>query len=97
VPAQAATGPRRFHNGMLSIYLAPSFFGSVEEFDAAAASYIDYVKSAIPAEPGGEVLVPGEPEERNRAERRARGVPMPRAAWDSILEVARGLGVAPPA
>jgi uncharacterized oxidoreductase len=55
------------------------------------------VKSAIPAEPGGEVLVPGEPEERNRADRRARGVPMPRAAWDSILEVARGLGVAPPA
>ena len=97
VPAQAATGPRRFHNGMLSIYLAPSFFGSVEEFDAAAASYIEYVKSAIPAEPGGEVLVPGEPEERNRADRRARGVPMPRAAWDSILEVARELGVAPPA
>ncbi len=87
---------RRMRNGMLSIYLSPKFFGSPEEFQAAATAYIDFVKSAKPATNGGEILVPGEPEERNRAERRARGVPMPKTTWESILAAATKLGVAAP-
>jgi uncharacterized oxidoreductase len=88
--------PRVFRNGMLSIYLAPAYFGSAAEFDAAAQGYIDFVRAARPAGSGGEVLVPGEPEARARADRGTHGVPMPRAAWNSILAVAARLGVSVP-
>jgi uncharacterized oxidoreductase len=87
---------RRARNGMLSIYLTPKYFGSPEAFDAAAAEYIDFVKSAKAAEQGGEVLVPGEPEQRSRADRTARGVPMPRLTWESIRASAKKLGVGAP-
>jgi uncharacterized oxidoreductase len=93
VAPSAAGTPRRFHNGMLSIYLAPAWFGSAEAFATAADQYIAWVKSAAAAEPGGEVLIPGEPEQRQRAERRAHGVPMPRATWAAILATAASLGV----
>lgn len=95
-----AEGPkdkvRRMRNGMLSIYLAPRFFGGEAEFEAATQTYVDFVKSAKPSQAGGEVLVPGEPEQRNRAERTANGVPMPRTTWESILAAAAKLGVAAP-
>jgi uncharacterized oxidoreductase len=55
--------------------------------------YVDFVKSARAAEPGGEILVPGEPEHRTRAKREAEGVPLPDDAWRSILAAARDLGV----
>ena len=93
---EAPGEPRRFRNGMLSIYLAPAHFGSPEEFDAATQAYIEFIRAARPAEPGGAVLTPGEPEARLRAERRAAGVPMPRAAWAAILAAAARLGVAAP-
>jgi uncharacterized oxidoreductase len=88
--------PRVFRNGMLSIYLGPSHFGSAAAFDAAAETYIDFVRSARPAERSGAVLVPGEPEARHRADCLARGVAVPRAAWDPILAAAVRLGVPAP-
>jgi uncharacterized oxidoreductase len=88
---------RRMSNGMLSIYLAPKYFGSVEAFENAANEYIAFYKSARPATAGGEVLIPGEPEQRMRAQRLAHGVPMPRITWDSIVASATKLGVPVPA
>ena len=51
------------------------------------------MKSAKPAQADGEVLVPGEPEQRNRAERLARGIPLPDDTWTALLATARELGV----
>lgn len=96
VPPEEPGRPRVFRNGMLSIYLGPAHFGSAASFDAAAEAYIDFVRSARPAEPGGAVLVPGEAEARHRAECLARGIAMPGAAWASILAVAGRLGIAAP-
>lgn len=96
VEPEAPGQPRMFRNGMLSIYLAPAHFGSAAAFDAAAESYIAFVRSARPATDGAGVMTPGEPEARNRAERTRNGVPMPGAAWASILAAATKLGVAPP-
>ena len=42
---------------------------------------------------GGEVLVPGEPESRMRAERAANGVPLPDDTWAAIVETARSVGL----
>lgn len=91
---------RRFCNGMLSFYIdLQAMDGTTREMSDSFASevldYIAFVKSAAPTEPGGEVLVPGEPERRLMAERLASGLPLARQAWDDIVETARGLGIDP--
>jgi len=58
-------------------------------FDAIAAS----VKSSRPAAGFTEVLLPGEPERRARAER-ADGIPIPEDGWAKILAAAAEMGVA---
>ena len=85
----------RISNAMLSIYLDPGHF-SAENFIENARSYVEYVKSSRPTAAGGEVLVPGEPEARTRADRLAHGVPLQPETWDRIVAVGRELGVSPP-
>lgn len=86
----------RIANGMLSIYLAPGSFGAAR-FEDAAREYADYVKASRPAGTGGEVLIPGEPENRNRVERLAKGIPLQPETWAAICATARELGLTPPA
>jgi len=51
------------------------------------------VKSAKPAEGYREILIPGEPEERERAEREEKGIPVDDETWKLLLGVAGELGV----
>ncbi len=85
----------RIANGMLSIYLDPGHFGA-EHFAQAAREYALYVKSSLPATPGEDVLVPGEPEARTRAVRQRDGIPLQVGTWAAIQETAARLGVAAP-
>ena len=85
----------RIANGMLSIYLDPGHFGGAH-FAEAAREYALYVKASRPATPGGEVLVPGEPESRTREQRRRDGIPLQAGTWAAILETAKGLGLSAP-
>ena len=62
-------------------------------FPADIAKYVGFVKSSRPTGPGGEVLVPGEPEARMRATRLAEGVPLPDDTWAAIVETARSVGL----
>lgn len=82
-------------NGMLSIYLAPAHFAATQ-FAETTREVADYVKASRPAAPGGEVLVPGEPEARTRAARLRDGVPLPAEAWAAIRDAGDSLGAAPP-
>jgi hydroxycarboxylate dehydrogenase B len=89
-----ATGEgRRFGNGMLSFYVDPKVVDPEAMFPQDVARYIAYFKSAKPAASGGEVLIPGEPEQRTRAQREREGVPLPDDTWASILAAAREVGV----
>ena len=83
---------RRISNAMLSVYLDPAHFGA-RDFVEQAAAYMDYVKSSPPAAGVAEVLVPGEPEARTRAQREAEGVPLQRDTWVNLCSVAGRLGV----
>jgi uncharacterized oxidoreductase len=58
--------------------------------------YLDYIKGSKPIRPGEEILIPGEPEARNRAERSRNGIPLPDDIWATLVEVAAQLGVTPP-
>ncbi len=79
-------------NGMLSIYLDPDHFGAAG-FAATARDFADYVRATRPIEPGGRVLVPGEPEAANRIARLRDGVPLQAATWAAIQATGRSLGL----
>ncbi|MCS6892018.1 MAG: malate/lactate/ureidoglycolate dehydrogenase [Rhodovarius sp.] len=83
----------RVVNGMLSIFLAPDRFGDAAGFADAARRYIAWVKACRPADPSAPVLIPGEPERARRAERLARGIPLPAETWASLRATAQKLSV----
>jgi uncharacterized oxidoreductase len=78
---------------MLSFYVDPKVMDPEDIFPRDVARYVAYFKSAKPAVAGGEVLIPGEPEERTRQQRLREGVPLPDDTWASIIEAARAVGV----
>lgn len=89
---------RPFCNGMFSIYVnleavtgVPSHLGP--PFAEEVRSYVEFVKSSRPTEPGGEVLIPGEKEKQVMAERLKTGLPLAAEAWDDIVATARSKGV----
>lgn len=91
-----AAPDRRFSNGMFSLYVDPARIDPEGMFPEEATRYVAYVKTARTAPPGGETLVPGEPEERTRAQRLAGGVPLTDETWGFLLETARFVGVEEP-
>jgi hydroxycarboxylate dehydrogenase B len=90
-----ATGPeRKFANGMFSLFIDPKRIDASHIFDADMARYLQWFSEGKPM-PGQEILTPGEPERRMRAQRSASGVPLPEEVWEGIKATAREVGVAP--
>jgi len=83
----------QFANGMLSIYLSVEAFDRGGGFANDITRYIDYVKSANPANPDEPVVVPGDKERQVKAERLANGVPLTQEAWDDIRNAAKRVGL----
>jgi uncharacterized oxidoreductase len=90
-----ATRPERgrFANGMLAIYVDPARFDPAHFFDGEVARYLGYIKGTKPAAGIEEVLVPGEPERRMKAERMKNGIPLTEDTWASISAAARHVGL----
>ena len=78
---------------MLSIYIDPAQLDPDAFFPADVKRYVAFFKSSRPVEPGGEVLVPGEPEARTRRKRQAEGIPLPDDTWARIVAAARSVGL----
>src|ERR1700742_3819680 len=89
-----ATAPdRRFANGMLAFYIDPKLVYPANFFDGEIARYVKYFKDTKPAAGVDQVLIPGDPEAKMRAERTKNGVPLPDDTWAAIVNTARGVGV----
>ena len=84
---------RPFANGMLSFYVDPARIDTDGFFGPEIERYVAYVKNSRPALTGGEVLVPGEMEQRTRAKRLAEGIPLPDDTWAAIVATAREVGI----
>lgn len=88
--------PRGRIAGVFLQVIDPGWFGDAaryaEQVDAALAA----AKRQPAAQPGGEVLVPGEPEARARARREREGIPLPPATWAELAKVGARFGVALP-
>lgn len=76
-------------NNMLSVIIDPTKLGGADVFEREVDDFIAWVKSAKPQPGVSEVLVPGEPERRRKAEREANGVPIDAVTWGQLVETAR--------
>ena len=85
----------RVVNGMFSLYLDRKAFQSDAEWDAETNRFIDFVKSSAPTTPGGEILVPGEPESRTKANRLANGIELDDTTWGQISATCANLRLNP--
>ena len=89
----ASTPGHRWSQGMFSFYVDPKVVDPENFFPAEVGRYLAFVKSAKPMKAGQDVLVPGEPEAQNRADRRANGIPIADDTWAAIVATAREVGV----
>ena len=86
-------GVDRLEQGMLTIVLDPEKFTDGDRFADEVRQFVDFVKSSRTVDPNGEVLVPGEPERRTRAQRLEHGIEIDPKTWDQLEKTCAGLGV----
>jgi uncharacterized oxidoreductase len=92
----SCTNPKnawRVINGMLSIVIDPLVLSTSDAFHSEVQRFIDFVKSSRTVTPGGEILMPGEIEQRTRALRLREGIEVDEVTWRQIGETCRALGV----
>jgi uncharacterized oxidoreductase len=83
----------RVVNGMLSIILDTSYFQTDAAFGAEVDRFVAWVKSSAKVTPDGEILLPGEIEERTKARRLRDGIDVDETTLAQILETARAVGL----
>ncbi len=86
--------PNRVINNMLAILIDPNVFGGADNFFQEVDDYTEWVKASPPAPGVEEVMVPGDPERKARANRTANGIEIDDGSWSQLLEAARGVGLA---
>ena len=83
-------------NGVLFIVLRADAFRPLTEVLHDSARLADEVKTAAVAPGAAEILVPGEPEQRAAAARRADGIPIDDGTWGQLVALAGELDVGVP-
>jgi uncharacterized oxidoreductase len=84
---------KRLVNNMLSVLIAADSLCGESAFVADVQRLKSWVKSSPPITPGGEVLVPGEVEQRVRADREKNGIPLDDATRGQIMSAAQAVGL----
>lgn len=84
---------RRFTNGLFSFYVDPARVDPDQLFSNEVSRYVAFVKQAKPSQPGGQTLVPGEPEALSKKQRLRNGIPLPESTWRAIVETAVSVGI----
>ena len=82
--------------GVFLAVINPAAFGDAEHYEALAAEHLAAAKRVSPAAGTAEVLVPGEPEVRMRAQREQDGIALPEATWNDLAAVGNRFGVQMP-
>ncbi len=79
-------------NGVLAIAINPEAFVGLERFRQGADELFAQAKAVEP-EPGGRVLIPGEPEWETKEKRMREGIPIPDETWENIVRISKELGL----
>jgi LDH2 family malate/lactate/ureidoglycolate dehydrogenase len=90
--ADAATDERARVNGGVFLAIDPAAIRPLDDFRRAAGR-INARVTGVPPAPGSDgVLIPGQPEARNREARRREGIPVAESTWEAIQAAARSVG-----
>ncbi len=87
------TDPTLTGNGVCFVVIDPSAFSPIDHFKQLMDELVAYIKSSRPADPNGQVLVPGEREFRTMRERSRTGIPVDDVTAHAIEEHAQRLGL----
>jgi len=80
-------------NGVLLMALKIENFLPLWEFERRVDRLVEEVKNSSRAEGVEEILIPGEPEAREREKRLRKGIPVSDGAWQPLLEICRDYGL----
>jgi LDH2 family malate/lactate/ureidoglycolate dehydrogenase len=96
--SRAVTGSDAFPGkvqrcGIFSLAVDVAAFRPLADYNKTMSNVIGHIKAVPPAPGFDAVLIPGEPEDRTRAERESKGIPIPEDTWDAVKATGAGLGV----
>ncbi len=80
--------------GHFFLALDPKLFRDEGEFEHDMDEMLDWLRQVKPADPAQPVLVPGDPEYQQKAERAASGIPVPEKLDELVRAVCRQSGAA---
>ncbi len=84
-------------NCVFMMLIDPGHVGGREHFAREIAGLAEFVRDCPRIEGVEEILLPGDPERRNFAQRSTEGIPLDEGNWNALVQLAEKLGVAVPA
>ena len=95
-PCSRPEAPPRSANAVVFVLFDPAHFAGVDHFRTEIADLAANVRNSPPAQPGGTIQLPGDPERRAREQRLREGIPLDEGTWGQLTDLAARLGVAAP-
>jgi uncharacterized oxidoreductase len=89
--------PNRVANAVLFIVLDIDQFAGAQHFLGEVKTLAEFVRACPRADGVSEILLPGDPERREKARRRKEGIPLDDGTWRQLVEVAASRKIAVPA
>ena len=87
------TGVERVANAMLAVFLDPEAFAGEAFYDQEVGNLVSHVKSSPLMEGHSEILIPGEPEQRQQEQREKNGISIDETTWSRLQTLAAERGV----
>ena len=84
---------RRILNGMLSILIHPERLGTAASLAAETEAYLDWLRRSPAPDGSAGVVLPGEPERRERQRCAREGISLDATTWDEIIAAASKVGL----
>jgi uncharacterized oxidoreductase len=83
----------KWDQGTVLLAIRIEAFRPLEEYNRMVEEFVVQLKAAPRAPDCAEILLPGEPEWRCKAQRERDGIPLPEATWGKVKETAKSLGL----
>lgn len=80
-------------SGSVFVAIRADVFRPAEDYKATADAFIRKIRAVPPAPGFKEVLLPGDPEHRTRAQRSVEGISLPDSSWATLSKQAEKYGV----
>lgn len=95
-PCSAPGRPNLSANAVFFLVLDIAQFAGAEHFLHEVTGLTENIRACPKAEGTKEILIPGDPERKSKAQRQKDGIPLDDGTWGQLTKLAQALNVAPP-